>query len=421
MDRLNSNAALAEWKHAVSIVGWNNNYNEYLHELAKELWPVLRNTRQGLLFVLSEHCPVEYRNECLNTLLPKRQTWLSNEEWRIFLEAIAISSSLDAISADIIYTKAPKKYRAFLAENSATPTNIRDRLLDSGKNDLLQRLSKNPSLSLEEINALSQAGHADIVRNLLQNFRHNQEVLSTIRSKIPIEINRHPDIIGFLEGALCTEDEFRSRIDHWLLETDINSILGALCNPRVHSKVSTHISPTSFANYYQLLIAGAENMSMGEEASFLLTHQVQEEPLKIAAANHPRTSLESLIKLAVDESSIVRSAAVKNMPVLSNPSIFYQIIFDEESEEVMAELLTRKEVSLKEKAKITSRVSDPWLLREIVKKAEQLPEEFFHYSLAVESSLLGYLVQHDNCPEVLIGYARQSSVEIERIAANYRS
>lgn len=421
MDKLNSNAALAQWKHAISMVGWNSNYKEYLCELADELWPVLVNTRQGLLFVLSEHCPAEYRNECLNELLPKRQSWLSTQEWHIFLEAIAASLHLDAISADIIYTKAPKKYRAFLAENSATSPAIRHRLLDSEKSDLLQRLSKNPSLSPVEIARLSQTGHPDTVRNLLQNFRYNQKALSIINSEIPSEVNRCPDIRGFLQGALCSEEEFCSHIDQWLLEIDISSILGALCNPRVHSKVSSCISPTSFANYYQLLIAGAENMSMGEEASFLLTHQIQEESLKIAAANHPKISLDSLVKLAVDESPIVRSAAVRNMPILSNSSIFYQILFDEESEEVFAELLARQELPTNEKAKITDKVSDPWLLREIIKRAPQLPEEFFHYSLAVEPSLLGYLVQHNDCPKTLIEHARQSSVEIERIAARFRS
>lgn len=421
MKKSNSNAALAQWKHTVSMLGWNERNFAYLRELAAELWPDLKRTRQGLLFVLSEFCPAQIRLECVQDVLPKRPSWVTAQEWHIFLEAIATSKYLDTAAAALVYQTAPKKYRQFLAENPQTPSDIRKDLLASGKPNFLTALSRNPGLDSDEILELASIGQQDIVRNLLQNNRRSRHALIAISSTIDMADPQISDVASFLSGALCSKEEFLNQIDQWLVKGDVNAMLGALYNPDVSFSLAERLKHTSASHHYQLLLASTEQMSMGEEASILLSHPMQEESVKVAVAAHANTTYETLIKLAVDESPAVRAAAVSNFPQLSHASLLYQILFDEDAEEVLASLLVRPELSNEVRAGISPKISDPWLLREVVKNAPTLPSNFFHYAIAAEPSLLGYSVQHPNCPEVFINEAKNSAIPVERVAAGLES
>jgi hypothetical protein len=418
MNTLDSNAALAQWKYTVAILGWHekDKYAEYLDKLASSLWPALANTRQGLLFVLSSFCPNRYFREALIEILPKRPDWVSSQEWHIFMEAAATSDKLDTDLSNMLFSKAPKKYRTFLAQNPAVSADVREKLFQEGKPAVLLELSKNSNLSTKEIKSLVGLSNTDILKNLVHTFRKNPLALHVIAQNL-LDAEKHREIYDFLQGALCSEKEFELQIDHWLLKSNTNALFGCLVNSTVIRQTYERLRHTSSTTRYQMLVASTESKSISEEMGLLLSHHLQDEQLRLLATSHPSTSMEALINLSVDESPNVRASAIRNIPENPPSGLFEQLAFDEDSEEALAALLMRPELDTSYRVKLMMKISDPWLLREIMKGADELPEEFFHYAISLEPSLLGYAVQHKNCPDTFVGEALKSSIEVERIAA----
>jgi len=416
MTKFTSTEALATWKYAVSMLGWNPNARQDLKSLAHELWESLTETKQGLLLVLDPYSPNQFFTASFFRIVKSKPGWLDKTERSIFLEAVALSPKMKPkLAIDFIHL-APQKYQHFLASNPCIGKVAIEMLLGKSDSRINSALAINPSLSVDQCSFLASKAKGEALSTLLHTYRFSDPHMQAIRSGMKESNTSHsPANIDFLEGRLASVEDFKNKLDHWLVESNVNSIIGCLYNQNIAHLLVDLLEADRFPGY-QVLSNVSEIPWLLPYFGEALTHPFQEETLKLEVARQVGTQLPLLALLAVDDSEWVRAASVARMPVNAT-SLLKELAFDESSESVLAALIQHPALPMEAQEAIMTKVNDPVLLRQIATRTTRLPATFFHYALAVEPSLLGYLAQHPSCPDEIRLDAENSLIFVERLAA----
>jgi len=417
MNEHRASESLALWKHASNMLGWNKSNRHALHELGLSLWNTMKNSKEGLLFILDGNAPENLVVEESIKLIRKKPEWLTRSEFNLFLEALATSSHITEEVAIAILEHSPVFAKMLLAGNPRISHRTVATILSAGSTKILVALSKNPSLPEFAFQELLTIKNSEIHNNLVMSSNSIREVLvSRYSSLLSASSLLSSDMISYMKGSLLAESDASVYVDSWILYNNRAGLIGLARNSQCSQEIATKIIDLGD---YQMLMGLAGNPRTGLEALALLAHPFRHESIKLSVATNPSTDTELSVRLLADESPNVRATVLTHKSNLS-PNLLAEVMFDEDSEDVIARLYTHTSSNVSMKVSMLPRITNPQALRDIIKTLSSQPVEFFHYALALDPSCLGYLVQHPDCPSEFVEQAKTSSMITEQVAAEAR-
>lgn len=417
MSEYSASEALALWKHASNMLGWNKANRHALYGLGFSLWDSMQRSKEGLLFILDGNAPEALAIEESIKIIRKKPEWLTRAECNLFLEALATSSHISEDVAISILEYAPVFAKALLAGNPKLSPRAVEVILSSGTTKTLVALSKNPRLPEFAFQELLKIKNSEIHNNLVMSAPHaSPDTVSRYSSLLSKSSLISTDMISYMKGSLLTESDASVHVDSWILYNNRAGLVGLARNSQCSEEIANKIIDLGD---YQMLMGLAGNPRTGIESLALLAHPFRHESIKLNVASNPSVNTELSARLLVDESPNVRATVLDHQLNLS-PSLLTEVLFDEDNEDVISRVYVHASSTGTMKINMLPRITNPQAIRDIVKTLSSQPAEFFHYALALDPSCLGYLVQHPDCPSEFVEQAKASSLITEQIAANAR-
>lgn len=382
-----------------------------LEDLAAEHWELLEGSRESLVFLLSPHIPPALHEKLILGVLKQRPDSVNAKEYKLFIEAVAASRYLSSSITSKIMKNATKRTIRILAENLCLPQDTASEILNDPQYAFVRNeVIAHTKLSDHDINQIIDMNSTTLAESLLTNPYAPKETLQVVLSKFFPHLKTTVSQRVFAENE--TQPNFQSTAG--VVTGNLNVIRGLASNPELARDYCEYIIQTGD---HQALLLLARNSGVSEQVISHLIHPFQYDEIKAVAAANPNISDTSFYSLFADSSVNVRLSAALNINKTMSPGVINELLFDEISEDVKVALMCRPEAKNETIDKYSTTIKSSSELKKLIKKAPELSSLFFHYALALEPSLAGYLVQRAECPEEIAETLFSSPVLAEREAA----